>query len=229
MGTTNVRVKVMKKTVFLLALAVALCLANSAQAGYNWNAKFQLHYAGAHDSKNNTCSFAVTTCSSEIVVNATGAPGARYDIYIVAIDTDGIAGLRYGLGCTGSFFFYGWTKCSDFEIPTAGWPGCGEGNAQTWVAEQSAGHVTVGIIDLYIYAESELLCTADDPRKGFAEWCDGTSPEPLCNKTTDSEVDPGVKDLYFGCVGFNGTSGVSRCDEVATEKYSWGAIKSLYH
>ena len=219
----------MKKIAFLVALTVVLCLANSAQAGYNWNAKFQLHYAGTHDAKANNCTFAVSTCSSDIVVD--GGNVGRYDVYVVAIDTDGIAGLRYGLACaavSADFYFYGWTNCADYEIPTAGWPGCGEGNAQTWVVQQPSGHVTVGILDVYAYGGAVTLCTAEDPRKSFAEWCDGTAPEPIRNKTTDSEVDPGVKDLYFGCVGFNGTSGVSRCDEIANEKHSWGAIKSLY-
>lgn len=222
----------MKKIAFFTIVAVVLCLTNPAQASFNWNAKYQLHYAGAHDSKLNTCDFAVTTCSSEIdVTGGVGGDGVntRYDIYVIAIDTQSIAGLRYGIACTPeieNFYFYGWTNCADFEIPEPGWPGCGKGNAQTWIVENGPGHVTVGILDVYVYSGTETMCTSEDPREGFAEWCDGTSPEPLCNRT--DEVDPGVKDLYFGCVGFNGTAGVSRCDITATERQSWGAIKSLY-
>jgi len=221
----------MKKIAFITAIALVLCLTGTAEAVKNWNAKFQLHYAGAHDAKVNTCSFEVTDCGSDIVVDGgaggQGADNSRFDIYVIAIDTEGIAGLRYGITCIADdYFFYGWTKCSDLEIPTDPWPACGGGNAQTWGFEKPGGHITVGIIDVYVYGTATTLCTAEDPRVGFAEWCDGSSPEPFCNKT--NEVAPAVKDLYFGCVGFNGTSGVSRCDVIATEKASWGAIKALY-
>ena len=108
----------MKKTALLIAVVVAFCLTSPAQAAYNWNAKFQLHYAGAHDSKAHTCAFTVTTCSSEIVVD--GGNAGRYDVYLIAIDTEGIAGMRYGMACTGDFYFYGWTSCSDLEIGSAG-------------------------------------------------------------------------------------------------------------
>jgi hypothetical protein len=120
----------------------------------------------------------------------------------MAVDVDAIAGTRYGLTCDGSFFFYGWTKCTDLEIPTTNWPGCDEGNAQVWSVEQAGPHVAVGILDVYIYGSS-WLGTYHDPRVGFAEWCDGSTPEPLCHQTTTPEA--------FSRVGF-GVPGVLYCE-----------------
>jgi hypothetical protein len=166
----------------------------------NSNAKWALHYAGPHNAKANTCAFEITDCE-DVIVNAPSAPG-RYDVYVMAVDVDGVAGTRYGLMCDGPFYFYGWTKCSDFEIPTAGWPGCGEANAQTWTAEQAGPHVTVGILDLYIYGSSSLG-TGADSRVGFAEWCDGSQPSPKCFQTNDPES--------FCTLGF-GEPGELYCD-----------------
>jgi hypothetical protein len=166
----------------------------------NSDGKWALHYAGPHNTKANTCSLTVTRCE-DVVVNAPSTPG-RYDVYVLAVDVDAIAGTRYGLSCDGSFFFYGWTKCSDLEIPTAGWPGCDEGNAQTWTVERPGPHVTVGILDVYVYGTSSLS-SAPDPRKGFAEWCDGSSPEPVCYRTSASEA--------FSTLGF-GIAGVIHCE-----------------
>ena len=216
----------MKKIAFLMtAVAVVLCLAGTAEAGFNWNAKFQLHYAGEHNDKVNTCALEVTDCTTGIVVDGPSGTG-RYDIYVMALDADGIAGTRYGITCTGNYYFYGWTSCSDLELPGPGWPGCNTGNAQTWGTTEQVGNVTVGILDVYVYDGATSICTTEDPRVGFAEWCDLTSPEPICNKT--SEVELPARDFYFSCVGFNGTPGVNRCGIIATEKVSWGAIKSLF-
>jgi hypothetical protein len=197
-------------------------IAADANACYkHGNSKWALHYAGEHNSKTNTCAFQVVDCLTEVVVDAPAGPG-RYDVYVLALDTNGIAGTRYGICCTGSFWFYGWTKCSDFEIPTAGWPGCDEGNAQTWTAEQPPGHVTLGILDVYVYPGLPVLYTCDDPRKGFAEWCDGTSPEPWCCQLSRAEYPKA-----FGCIGF-GCGGYNPCGAVPLEKTSWGAVKAIY-
>lgn len=214
------------------ALAVILCaafmsvLAADADACYkHGNSKWALHFAGDHDSKTNTCAFTISECSTtagELVTAGPAGPG-RFDVYIMALDTNGIAGTRYGLCCLGDFWFYGWTNCADLEIPTAAWPGCDEGNAQTWGTEQPPGHVTLGIIDVYVYAQaSAVLSVCDDPRTGFAEWCDGASPEPWCCQIAKSEYV-----AAFGCVGF-GCAGYNPCGLVATEKTSWGAVKSVY-
>jgi hypothetical protein len=183
--------------------------------------KWALHGAGTHNSKANTCAFQIVQCSDEISVYG-GSIGERNDIYVLALDVHGIAGTRYGLCCDGPLYFYGWTKCSDFEIPTQGWPGCGEANAQTWGAEQIGPFITIGILDVYVYGTSRCLCVCADPRVGFAEFCDGSEPSPLCIEKTHS--------AHFGCVEFNGSGcGYNPCGTpVPTESSSWGAVKALY-
>jgi hypothetical protein len=208
-----------KNTACVLVISFVLfSAATCAFASPNYNAGWALHFAGAHDAKGNTCALSVQDCRSEIVTYAPKVAG-RYDIYIIAVLTAGIAGTRYGICCGGPFYFYGWTKCSDFEIPTAGWPGCGEGNAQTWISERPPGQVTIGILDVYAYGSSSYVEACVDPRKGFAEWCDGSSPEPICNRVTDS--------VFFGAVGF-GQSGYNPCIWDYVEPYTWGAVKALY-
>jgi hypothetical protein len=213
----------MKKALLaFLGIAFICLMVADANASNNHNAKWALHYAGVHNAKLNTCAFSMTNCVTEMVVTGPVGPG-RFDVYVMALDTDGIAGSRYGLCCPdGGFFFYGWTNCADLEIATAGWPGCGEGDAQTWVVEQPAGHVTMGILDVYVYAGTGMLCLCDDPRTGFAEWCDGAVPEPFC-----FAIDTATYPAAFGCVGF-GQTGYNPCGIIGVEPSSWGVVKSLY-
>jgi hypothetical protein len=210
------------KKALLVALGFAfICfMAADAHAIKNDAGKWALHDAGPHNSKANTCGLAIGDCSTEINIVG-GGGGARDDIYVLAIDVEGIAGTRYGLCCDGPFFFYGWTKCSDFEIPSPGWPGCGEANAQTWSAEQNGPHVTVGILDVYVYGSSACMSICIDSRVGFAEFCDLTQPSPICFSTVSAP--------HFGAVEFNGSGcGYNPCGVVATEQKSWGAVKSIY-
>lgn len=208
----------MRKLIVLFACVALLCGAfATADAVPNANAKWAMHYAGVHNSKTNTCDFTVVDCS-DIVTLAPSALG-RYDIYIVAVDVVGITATRYGICCAGPFYFYGWTSCSDLELPTTGWPACNEGNAQTWGIEQPGPHVTCGILDVYHYGGVAVLKVCEDPRVGFAEFCDGTEPNPICYKTTDIAA--------FGCVGFN-CEAYNPCSEVPVENTSWGKLKSIY-
>jgi hypothetical protein len=163
-------------------------------------------------------------CIVEMVVDAPPGPG-RFDIYVLGLDVGSIAGTRYGLCCDpdACFYFYGWTKCSDFEIPTPGWIGCGEGNAQTWAVALPGPHITIGIIDAYVYAGcGATMCVCEDPRVGYAEWCDGSQPSPICVTRTRA-----LEPQAFGCVGF-GMPGFNPCNLVPTEQRSWGSVKSLY-
>jgi hypothetical protein len=220
-----------KALVVLLGLALLCVMAASANAGNNEQAKWALHYAGGHDAKNHTCTFAMSDCRTapdgQMVVTGPAGPG-RFDVYVLAIDTDSLAGTRYGLCCPeGSFFFYGWTKCSLLEIPTANWPDCGEGDAQTFGAAQPAGCVTLGILDVYVYPGPAKMCICNDPSStpianAWAQWCDASVPDPYCIKR-----DVNVTPIAFGCVGF-GMEGFNPCGGVPTEKSSWGAVKSLY-
>ena len=218
------RVKTMKKALLaFLSLAFLCVMVADANACYkHGNNKWALHSAGEHNSKTNTCDLHVMDCFVEVNVVGAGG-GAREDVYILALDTNGIAGTRYGLCCDGPFWFYGWTNCADFEIPTADWLGCGAGNAQTWMVEQDPGHVTLGILDVYVYPGCGCcMCTCDDPRKGFAQWCDASVPEPWC-----CEIDKDVYPAAFGCVCF-GVPGYNPCGIIATKESSWGAVKAIY-
>lgn len=193
------------------------CVGYGEEAGPgNGDGKWVLHFAGQHDSKANTCAFQIED-GEQVVVEGPSGPG-RYDVYVVAVEVDRIAGTRCGLSCDGQFQFYGWTSCSDFEIPTAGWPGCGEGIAQTWVNEQQGPYVTVGVLDVYVYGIG-LLRTATDPRVNAAEWCDGSAPQPICYQTADQDA--------FGSIGF-GQAGYNPISEVSMQKTTWGAVKAMY-
>jgi hypothetical protein len=217
----------MKRALILFVAAALVCFAcGDAEAVKNGNGKWALHDAGPHNSKTNNCDFVVTDCVTQINTVG-GGGGSRDDIYVIAVDVFGIAGTRYGICCDGPFWFYGWTKCSDFEIPTAGWPGCGEANAQTWGAEVAGPHVTLGILDVYVYPSSVCMCVCDDPRVGFAEFCDGTEPSPICVNTGDGTMPGGY--AHFGCVEFNGSGcGYNPCSFIPVEQRSWGSVKSLY-
>ena len=207
-----------------LSLAIVLIstlVPTAVYGGFNWNGGWALHYAGPHDAKANTCAFTMTNCidspHGQMVTWAPGGTG-RYDIYIIAVDISGIAGTRYGICGEDPFYFYGWTKCSHFEIPTEGWPGVGEANAQTWTSEQPGPHVTIGVLDVYVYGDSELSSCVDG-RVGFAEFCDGSEPSPLCNQKTEFH--------NFGTVSFGGV-GFNPCWWDARVERSWGVIKSMY-
>jgi hypothetical protein len=161
-----------------------------------------LHIAGPHNSKANTCDFVISGCDQ---INVTEeVTGVRYDIYVIGTEVHKVQGTRFGLDCVnGVPFFYGWTNCGDFEIPTPGWPACDGGNAITWSAPQDGPYVTVGILDAYIYpGPATRLEMTVDPRSFGAEWCDGQQPSPNC----------WVTDLYdyFGAAGF-GTDGYRPC------------------
>jgi hypothetical protein len=214
----------MKRVLFaVLAVAFVCAMATNANAGGNHNAKFALHYAGPHDSKANTCDYVMDNCHTDMVTEVGGS--GRYDIYALAVDVGDFAGCRYGLTYEAAIgvpcFFYGWTKCSDLEIPTENWPGVGEGEAQAWSIEKTGqNNVTLGILDVYVYAGSNgKLAMTKDPRVDFGEFCDGHEPLPDCDRTTSPQA--------FGFVGFN-RLGYNPCGEVPVENTSWGAVKSLY-
>lgn len=211
----------MKKLLLVVIYITLIPAPAGAGATKNEARKWALHCAGIHNSKANTCGFEILQCSDEISVYG-GVLGDRNDVYILALDVHGIAGTRYGLWCDGPLYFYGWTKCSDFEIPTAGWPGCGEANAQTWTSERTGPFVTLGILDVYVYGTSRCMCVCADQRVGFAEFCDGSQPSPICIRKTEP--------VFFGCLEFNGSGcGYNPCGTpVSEEAGSWGALKALY-
>jgi hypothetical protein len=214
----------MKKTLLaIMTIAFVCAMATNANAAGNHNAKFALSYAGVHDAKAHTCDYVMGNCNTDMVVRVDGA--GRYDIYVLAVDVNNLQEVRYGLKYEVTLgvpcFFYGWTSCSDFEIPSAGWPGIGEGEAQAWSAEITGQpNVTLGILDVYVYPGTNgKLGTGVDPRVGYAEFCDGAIPIPQCDETTLPAA--------FGWVGF-GRGGYNPCGEVPVENSTWGNVKALY-
>lgn len=220
-GTDAQGVPTMKRLALLVALTAMFCMVADADAGQNGNGKFGLHFAGPHDSKVNTCeSLDLQGECSNMVVSSSDNPLARYDVYVVAIDTGALTAARYGLACDGDFYFYGWTNCTLLELPSENWPGCGEANAHS-MGTPVPGPITVlGILDVYTYGTSVSISTTTDARTGFGEWCDDTEPNPVCDKTTDP--------LSFGTVGFNSNPGVNNCGIIPVEHPTWGKVKTLY-
>ncbi len=222
------------KKAFVLFLGVALLcfLAADANAVKNANAKWALHYAGAHNAKTNSCAKDFNTAGCDGIVVTTTDTG-HVDIFVLAVDVAGIAGTRYGICCDYSGtapYFYGWTKCSALEIPTVepdyiAWPDCGAGNAQTWSTEQVGPIVPCGILEVYIYAGTASMSVCPDPREGFSEWCDGTQPSPVCFKILDTNPD---ESKYYGSIHFDGTDGYNPCSVVPVVQQSWGSVKSIY-
>ncbi len=217
----------MKKSLAALIALTLLCvIATNAVAVLNSAGKYSIYVAGFHDAKMNTCDYVKTDCTDG-ALEILNPGGGRYDLYLVATDVNGIAGIRYGICCEVAIgttpYFYGWTSCSLLEIPTAGWPGCGEGNAQTWATEQIGPHVTLGIIDMYVYAGTNAkVGMCPDPRVGFAEMCDGSEPYPLCNKRFSDQY------TAFGYIGIN-RYGFNPCGVLCpVNEVTWGGLKSLY-
>jgi hypothetical protein len=215
------------KSLLALFLIVLVCAAaTNATAAINSNGKYSIYVAGPHDSKANTCDYVKEYCTQGSV-EIINQDGGRYDLYVIATDVNGLAGIRYGLRCEMTIgtppYFYGWTGCSDFEIPSAGWPACGENNSEAWSSEQPGLNVTVGILDTYVYPGTiAKIGTWIDSRVGYAEMCDGSEPYPLCAKRFTYQY------TAFGYVGVN-RLGFNPCGAgCPTEAVTWGAVKSLY-
>jgi hypothetical protein len=208
----------MRRLLLLILCVLLPLLVSDAQGVKNSNGAFALHWAGSHDASTNTCDFQLL----DVMTLATTAPAGagHYDVYVIAIDVVGIAQARFGLICEGSFLFYGWTACADSDVPSAGWPDCGEGITVSWTAEQPGPHVTMGILDLYVYGTPATLGTAPDPQVGYAEFCDGTQPDPICAQFQGNNW------CRFCYVGF-GESGFCWCD-LPVDETTWGAVKALY-
>ena len=200
-----------------LTFAFVCCAVSPCAAVKNANGKWALHYAGVHDADANTCGFAMTGCS-DIVVLAPEDEG-EYDIYVLAVDVVELTSTRYGLCCAGPFDCLGWVSCSDSETPSAGWPGCNEGNTQSWATEVLGPYVTLGILHIYHYGGLAVLKACEDPRVEYAEFCDGSPTSPVCYQTTDN--------TRFGCIGFS-CAGYNPCGEVPVVHDTWGKIKSVY-
>ena len=199
-----------------------LCLLTPAAEANPIASSWGLHWAGEHNPSVNNCSFTVTDCATvpkgELVINAPATPG-RYDVYVLVLLTGGIKTASFGICCEGPIDIVGWTNCADYESPTPGWPGCGEGDSLSWAVQQYDFNVTLGILEVEVYGSPAKLCVCPDPRFGYAEMCYEAGSDLYCDQSTYSAL--------FGCVGFN-MQGYNTCDFVTTDKNTWGMIKTLY-
>ena len=210
----------MRKSLLCLLCLLTIGASAHARGRQSWPISWTLHCAGPHSPTGNTCDLAVVNCwGGEIDVNAPAEPG-RYDVYVIATSIAALGTTQFGLYCDGDFGFYGWTSCGDSYVPSAGWPGCAESVSIIWNTSQPGPNVTLGIIDVYSYGgSSNQLCAGPVAGLGYAEVCDGSGAEAVCQQLSDV--------WRFGCVGF-GVSGYNSCEPDPVESTSWGAIKSLY-
>jgi hypothetical protein len=207
----------------LISVAATETPCDPGGVAYSWG----LHYAGQHNSKVNTCGLTVVRCFEGPVVDLVSqgpeGPG-DFDIYVVALCAyNGFQGTRFGLCSADSFYFYGWRSCGDLQTNTPGWPGRGEGVSVTWNDEQAGPFVTIGILDVYVYAGLSTMEICPDPRVGYCGWSGSRVPGQY--KQTTNEWRPA-----FGVIGF-GTQGYNPCPcpgVVPVERNTWGRIKATY-
>jgi hypothetical protein len=139
----------------------------------------------------------------------------------------GIGGLQFGIEYDPAFALGAWTVCTGgSEIPDAGWPASGTGNAITWAggcypeAGAPDGSTKVGFFSVSSEADATLRLTAD-PRIGMAlaADCSPTVVE-LCEDQlgSGSAIEGGRSQNTCGQL----------CDATPAREVTWGAIKAHY-
>lgn len=215
-------------TPLLVALTLP-CLSVVAMAGSNPDAVLALHI-GTRESKNpcNTVQVPLDCASYVTKTNDSGL----YNIYLTvsSYDTVGVAGVQFGInyenaqgmGCD----MDGWTMCGDLQFPSTDWPQGGSGNLMTWnpVENCQTGTVTgkgvlVGVFSVTTYS-GDVFSIVPRPVDGKAKVADCLASE---NDLTD------LSPSRLGYVVFGTGTGYNPCSvTVATEKTTWGSIKTLY-
>jgi hypothetical protein len=162
-----------------------------------------------------------------------GDLNANYNVYLVVAETnpDGIAGISCGIAY-GSGLLIGWTRCSDLEFPSGGWPGSGSGNRITWanqtncqktVVPPNGVQVVAGWFSVYAYSRDRIWITQNHQVP---------SPELVvadCN-AAESQIDPtaaGWADFSAGEWGGCNTCLTDYCIE-PVEGSTWGRLKTRY-
>jgi hypothetical protein len=160
-----------------------------------------------------------------VCTDLVGEPIAGFSFaWVVHSDGDGypngIGGVQFGIvydaGVTG------WTLCTGGqEVPEAGWPESGTGNACTWSGgcyNPAAGNAMVGFFALSDGANGSMAITVD-PRTGEANYSDC---EPVgyefCSENLgyDEDFSDGTLPMC------------EDCPPTPVKDASWGQIKSLY-
>ena len=239
----------MKRTLHILAIAALLCGLGAAQAMAQptdlINARLALH-ATAHGTKS-SCTFNLNpTIAGVACENYTLAwptfSGA--DVWYVIGHNGGsdagpgFTGVTAGIEYDANVGMFGWTKCATLEFPNTGpngpWPASGGGNVITWEACEgttiapNGAHAVAGFFYMYAYGEGLMSATenrnlAAGPDFELAN-CGGQSQSLWKTLPLD------VRELVFGTIHFggDGSLGYTPCGVVATQKTTWGNIKTLY-
>lgn len=135
---------------------------------------------------------------------------------------DGIAGAQFGIDYSG-VDVQSWALCTGgAEIPEAGWPAAGTGNAATWAGgcyNPAAGNARVGFF------------TVGDGSSGTM----GVIPDPRINDTQFTNC---TTDLFSICAANLGSADLAggtlplctnECGGTPVEETSWGSIKSMFN
>lgn len=91
-----------------------------------------------------------------------------------------LAGVTFGVAYNDAeIFLQGWGACGDFELPTGGWPGSGEGTAVTYSSAQESNLVDVYWFAAYnYYGNANSFDLAAHPSQG-ANFADDSVPSEL--------------------------------------------------
>jgi hypothetical protein len=192
----------MKKV--LLAAAALACIGGTALAGPNANGSLIValadgveytndieNYCGATGLQNCLDAIVQFDGTSTVVLGVLGA--------FPSVANPRVAGVTFGWAYDAAeVTFVAIGACGDFELPTGGWPGSGEGTAVTWATAQ-----TSTILDIYwaaaynYYGNAQTLDLGVHPTQG-ADFADDSIP---------SVLDPIA---FFGSFGF-ATAGTLPC------------------
>lgn len=251
------------KRVLLTVLCMALLCGSASlvMAGPQYNtAVYALHVTakykniGCLPTQNNPTqnTFIVAPCNYTVQWN-TGigpAPNRPYAWLVVAKapEAEGIGGISCGVDWgmvqsdPGEAMQVAWTRCSDLEFPSGGWPAPGGGNRITWAAQTNCQRkqgdgtfctTTAGFFYITSYYDYLIEAAYIRLTKNF-----NIVPAELkfadC-AAMESDVDP----LAAGWLGINANSSdikvpgcnpcLGPCEEpVATNETTWGKVKTLY-
>lgn len=210
----------MKRALLIFTGCAFLCLLISGVGANPLPPRFVTHWAGPHDSQQNTCDFSVGSCLSvahggDVVVNAPGAPGI-YDVYVFPLYPPGMTEVTFKVCCNQSIDIIDWTSCGDSVSVSPGWPDCGEYVSVFW-HEGLYDNPMVAILVVEVLESPAQLCLCDGD--GITSICYGTGPDRWCERYFST--------ADLGCIGF-GVTGYNPCDSTPVEGITWGAIKALF-
>ena len=134
---------------------------------------------------------------------------------------NGVSGAQFGIDYDAAV--QAWALCTGgAEIPEAGWPGAGTGNAVTWVGgcyNPVAGNARVGFFTVGAPSDTGSMAVIPDPRINDTQYTDCDT-----NLFSTCAQNLGAADLASGTVPLC----ENNCGTPVEEK-SWGAIKGMFN